>query len=237
MEGPLAYGVGAGIGADALLVASAERNDVRISLRRSAGVLACTALVVVGVVAAWSKWWGAGADLQTARAAFDQRKYEEAADVVTLWLARGDGTDARVAVALLLRGDARVAMKDLWHALFDYEAIARDHAATPEFRAALERELEMAIKLVHGQIADPRFGDAKESANDYGRELLTRVCERLPGSDLAETAMWELAQHYERDGQAAIAAEVYGMLVSDFPKSSKCDAAREKVRELGQGHR
>jgi hypothetical protein len=65
-------------------------------------------------------------------------------------------------------------------------------------------------------------------------DLLMRVVERTPGSDLAEKAIWEVAEFYERERDTAAAAAAYGILVEQFPKSARVDEAREKMRALGE---
>jgi len=124
-----------------------------------------------------------------------------------------------MAEALLRRGDAKVALADEFQALYDYERIARYFPASEQFVLALEREMEIAVRYLNGLRTKGWFGLRYESAIDIGEELLIRVQERMPGSQLAERAGIELADYYYRIRDLRMAGEAYDIFLRNFPRS------------------
>ena len=122
-------------------------------------------------------------------------------------------------LALLVRGDAKVALDDEYEALYDYEEIARNYPGSPEFVKAAERELEIAVDYIEGK-RRKFLGLRITNARRDGEELLVRIAERLPGSQLAERAMLELGAHYRRTGEFGLARDVYGIFLEAFPTST-----------------
>ncbi|MFI4882473.1 MAG: tetratricopeptide repeat protein [Phycisphaerales bacterium JB064] len=122
-------------------------------------------------------------------------------------------------LALLVRGDAKVALDDEYDALYDYEEIARSYPGSPEFVKAAEREMAIAVDYIQGK-RRKFLGLRISSARRDGEELLTRIAERLPGSQLAERSMLELGAHYRRTGEFGLAGEVYRIFLEAFPTST-----------------
>lgn len=129
--------------------------------------------------------------------------------------------------AYLLRGDAWVGKKNEYRALFDYEYVITEFPASAEFMEALERELEIAIAYVNG-LRRKSFGIRYESTKLLGEELLVRVQERAPGSNLAERAGLELADFYYRQRDMRAAAEAYELFMLNFPQSEHTRLALER---------
>lgn len=148
-----------------------------------------------------------------------------ARSMLTKWLRENTGTGNQwIPLALLVRGDTKVALDDEYEALYDYEAIARNYAGSPEFVKAAERTMVIAIDYINGKkrkFLGLRISGAKRD----GEELLVRIAERLPGSQIAERAMLELGAHYRRTGEFELAREVYGIFLEAFPTSSFYRAA------------
>ncbi|OAB57106.1 hypothetical protein AY599_25425 [Leptolyngbya valderiana BDU 20041] len=141
------------------------------------------------------------------------------------WLRDNRGTGNQwIPLALLVRGDAKVALDDEYDALYDYEEIARNYAGSPEFVKAAEREMAIAIDYIEGK-RRKFLGLRISGARRDGEELLVRIAERLPGSQLAERAMLELGAHYRRTGEFELAREVYGIFLEAFPTSTFYRAA------------
>lgn len=149
----------------------------------------------------------------------------KARKMLNQWLRDNRGTGNQwTPLALLVRGDAKVAMDDEYDALYDYEEIARNYAGSPEFVKAAEREMAIAIDYIEGK-RRKFLGLRISSARRDGEELLVRIAERLPGSQLAERAMLELGAHYRRTGEFELAREVYGIFLEAFPTSTYYRAA------------
>lgn len=131
--------------------------------------------------------------------------------------------------ALLLRGDARVAMGDEYEALMDYEEIARRYPGSSAFVPALEREYSIAVAYAGG-LRRKFFGTFRIlDASDEAEELFIRIQERLPGSTLAERAGMSLADFYFDRRDLFMAAEAYDLFIQNYPQSAQIDKARLRL--------
>ena len=130
--------------------------------------------------------------------------------------------------ALLLRGDAKRG-QDEYEALFDYEEICRRYPGSAVFIPALEREYEIAVTYAKGLrrrfFGMFRWVDASEDAE----ELLIRVQERLPGSELGETACMSLADYYFDKREMIMAAEASRIFIENYPRSARVSKARLRL--------
>ncbi|QDU70693.1 outer membrane protein assembly factor BamD [Mucisphaera calidilacus] len=122
--------------------------------------------------------------------------------------------------ARLLRGDAWVAQERYYKALFDYEYVARVYPGTEEFFTALEREFEIARLFVNG-MKRRLFGLRLLPADGEGEELLIRIQERVPGSDLGERASLMLADYYYDNAEMFLASEAYDIFLENYPESTR----------------
>jgi len=131
--------------------------------------------------------------------------------------------------ALLIKGDALLAMDNEWKALFAYEELARRYATTAVFVPALEREFEIARAYAHG-LRKKFFGTFRVlDAGDDAQEILIRIQERLPGSELAEKAGMELADYYFRIRDMPLAADAYDLFAQNYPRSRQVVKARLRL--------
>ncbi|MFN0011435.1 MAG: outer membrane protein assembly factor BamD [Phycisphaerales bacterium] len=142
-----------------------------------------------------------------------------ALSAMNTWLEKNERSkSALLPLAYITRGDARTASGDEFEALYDYEAVVKQFAGQPEFITASERELEIAVRYVNG-MDRKSFGLRWISADDIGTELLIRIQERLPGSQLAERAGIELADYYYRESDMELASEAYELFLLNYPQS------------------
>lgn len=159
-------------------------------------------------------------------------QHDEAEDLLDAWLeAREDLRPSEVpyrAEALLARGDAHVADNDEFKALYDYEALLRDHPESPLFARAVERELEIAKRYTRG-LNRKAWGVRIFDSREVAEELLIRVQERLPGSALAEEAAIELADYFYRESRVKLAAEAYQLYLENFPDGPNARKANERL--------
>ncbi len=131
--------------------------------------------------------------------------------------------------ALLIKGDALLAMDNEWQALFAYEEIARRYPTTSSFVPALEREFEIAKAYANG-LRKRFLGTFRlVAAGDDAQEILIRIQERLPGSELAEKAVMELADYYFRIRDMPLAADAYDLFVQNYPRSRQVVKARLRL--------
>ncbi len=168
------------------------------------------------------------ATIAKARELLANDRPSEARSVLSNWIeehARED--NPYLAEAYRLRGDAITASGNEYKALYDYEAVALQFPASPEFVTALEREFEIGMKYLNG-LRRKFFGIRFENATGIGEELLVRIQERLPKSQLAEQAAIELADYYYRVREMEMAAEMYGIFLTNFPESQHRKRAMQR---------
>ncbi len=159
-------------------------------------------------------------DLRRARELLAGDRPGEARKVLDTWIAayQYEG-HPELADAYLLRGDAKLMAGDEYEALYDYETIAKQFYGTPAFPKAIERESHIASMYING-LKRKWFGWLRlERAESLGEELLIRVQERMPGSQLAEEAALELADYYYAQRDLAMASDMYGIIIENYPDS------------------
>ncbi|MFG0273548.1 MAG: outer membrane protein assembly factor BamD [Phycisphaerales bacterium] len=142
-------------------------------------------------------------------------------DRIDRWIKQNDpesqGTSPWLPEAYLARGDALLAMNREFKALFDYEVVASRFPQSSAFVRAIERELGIARLYSAGlkrRLLGIRWGETEDTAI----ELMVRAQERMPGSVLAEQAAIDLADHYFRKRDMALAAEAYDLYLLNYPQ-------------------
>lgn len=108
--------------------------------------------------------------------------------------------------AYLLRGDAKLARGREENALRDYEVVIKEHIGSEVFVSALEREHAIGKAYLNG-LKRRLFWMRIDSGEALGQEILIRVCQRLPGSRLAEQSLMDLLDYYYRKPDLKAAAE------------------------------
>jgi outer membrane assembly lipoprotein YfiO len=121
--------------------------------------------------------------------------------------------------AHLLRGDALVAKKQYYKALFDYEALIRVYPESEQYATAIAREYEIARLFASG-VKRRLGGLAIISATSEAEELFIRTQERLPGSELGEQASLALGDLYFDRGEMGSATLAYDLFLENYPRSS-----------------
>ncbi|MDY7107915.1 MAG: outer membrane protein assembly factor BamD [Planctomycetota bacterium] len=165
--------------------------------------------------------------LAAARRALARGEIERAEHLATQWIARYE-QHPLLADAYIIRGDALMAGRDYYEALFEYEYVARTFIGSEAFVTALQRELEIANLFATGtrrKLWGMRFVDASDEAE----ELLIRIQERLPGSRLAEEAGMALGDFYFSRRQMGLAAEMYAIYIENYPQAEEIDKARKRL--------
>ena len=166
--------------------------------------------------------------ISEARELIANDKPAQARSILTTWIndhARED--NPYLPEAYLLRGDAITADGNEYKALYDYEAVINEFPASPEFVTALEREMDIGLRYLGG-LRRRFLGIRIEDASSIGEELLVRIQERLPRSQLAEQAAIELADYYYRIRDLEMAAEMYGIFLTNFPESQHRKKAMQR---------
>lgn len=146
--------------------------------------------------------------------------------ILKQWLRENERTaNPWLPQAYLLRGDARAMLGSEYKALYDYESVIQDFPGSQEFLPAVERELAIALDYTGG-LRKKFLGLRIEDAKPTGEELLIRVQERVPDSDIAETAAIELADYYFRRRELELARDMYGIFSISYPRSRYTRRAR-----------
>ncbi|MBU3729876.1 MAG: outer membrane protein assembly factor BamD [Phycisphaerales bacterium] len=163
--------------------------------------------------------------LRQAQLALARGEAPRALNLASGWLERYPASRLRP-VGLLIKGDSLLSIGDEYKALYEYEEIARKYAASEVFVTALEREFQIATAYANG-LRRKFMGTFRWlSGDEEAQELLIRIQERLPGSELAERAGMELADFYFRKRELQMAADAYDLFVRNYPKSRQVEKAK-----------
>lgn len=202
----------------------------------STPVLAQTSEFTLSPGRDWSPTTGVATDdpraipIQEARRHLAEDNPKEARRLLDDWLEQYSRIESPlVAEAYLLRGDARTATDDEFRALYDYEAVINKFPESDEFRLAVARELDIAIAYLNGRKLK-QWGLRWFDPEDIAIEILVRVNERLPGSQLAERAVIEMADYYYRRRDVELARDSYEMYLSNFAQGpNRMKAAERRI--------
>lgn len=165
--------------------------------------------------------------LASARRILAEGRPGRALNLIERWIERNPRSQL-MAEAMVLKGDALVALHDEYEALYEYEYVVRRYPSSPAFTTASTREYDIAVQYAHGlrrKVLGLRIMDASEEAE----ELFIRIQERLPGSQLAEQAGLELADLYFRQRRMGLAADMYALFIKKYPRSPSLDTARRRL--------
>lgn len=156
--------------------------------------------------------------LQAIRKLMAQDQYKDAQHRATDWIETYPNHPMLVE-AYLLRADARTGRRHYYKALFDYEYLIRTFPASEQYQTALEREYEIARLFVEG-MKRRLWGMRILPAQGEGEELLVRIQERSPGSELGEKASLLLGDYYFAQSRMYEAATAYDLFLINYPLSS-----------------
>lgn len=166
--------------------------------------------------------------LHQAQLALARGDAARAYNLSTGWLDRYPANPLR-AHALLLKADAMLAQGDEYKALYDYEELIRNYPGSDVFVTALQREFQIAKAYANG-LRRKFFNTFRWlNADEEAQEILIRVQERLPGSQLAEQAGMELADFYFRKRDLQLASDAYDLFVQNYPRSKQVEKARLRL--------
>ncbi|MEX2214668.1 MAG: outer membrane protein assembly factor BamD [Phycisphaeraceae bacterium] len=155
--------------------------------------------------------------LQAVRAAYAAKDYGETIDLASDWIDEYP-THPWLDQAYFLRANATADDDDLYESLFDYEYLIRSFPASELFEQALEKEYRIALAFLGGK--NKKFlGMAILDASGEGEELLVRIQERYPGSELGEKAMLSLGDYYFNEANMSQAVDAYDLFLLNYPRS------------------
>lgn len=142
-----------------------------------------------------------------ARVNISRREYYEARKALDSFIERNESVaNPWLPEAYLLRGDTKLGRGKEESALRDYEVIIKDYPASEAFVTALEREHGIGKAYLDG-LKRRLFWIRFDNGEPLGEEILIRVCQRLPGSRLAERSLLDLIDYYYRKPDLKFAIE------------------------------
>lgn len=157
--------------------------------------------------------------LQLIRRTLVEGRASEAEDRVDDWI-EAHPTHPMMVEAYLIRGDAKSAQGDYYRSIADYELVVTLYPGTEQYVTALEREFLIAQQYLGGLYRRSSWtGLRLFPADDVGIELLIRIQERLPGSDLGERASIAIGDYYFEEGDMEMASEAYDLFLINYPNS------------------
>ena len=166
-------------------------------------------------------------ELQTIRKVLAEDQAGKAVKLAKKWIKKHPN-DPLLAEAHLLLGDAYVAKKDYFKALFDYELVIRAYPDRPQFVTAIEREYEIARLFASG-VKRRWLGMRMLSAGGEAEEIFIRIQERMPGSDIGEKASLALGDFYYGRAEMSSAVTAYDMFLANYPRSARREFAMERL--------
>lgn len=164
--------------------------------------------------------------LHRIRALIAEDKGKKAIDLANDWI-DDHPNHPLLPEAYLLRGDARTSVDHYFKALFDYELLVRGYPESPQFSAALERELKIADAFASG-VKRRLWGMRIMPASGEAEELYIRIQERAPGKRIAEEAGIKLADYYYGRSQMRSAADAYDLFLQNYPQSQWREHAMQR---------
>jgi outer membrane assembly lipoprotein YfiO len=164
-------------------------------------------------------------------------------DEAEQYLARGDPKSARQILlawehghkdspvrdrAIFLIGQSYYQEDDRIVAFYYLDEVMDEYPESQLFFPALEKQYEIAVDFLNGH-KRRFFGFPILPAEDEAVEMLYRVQERSPGSNLAEKALLKTADYYYNSSQFDFAGDAYAAFVREYPRSP--DVSRARLRQ------
>ncbi|MBN1846660.1 MAG: outer membrane protein assembly factor BamD [Sedimentisphaerales bacterium] len=134
------------------------------------------------------------------------------------WIKQNEGS-SYLDKALFLKAQAQFNRKLYYQAFVIYEEMLDGYGASDLFEPALLQEMEIARRFLAGEKRKV-WGFIPTSARTEGLEILDRVVERWPGSDLAAQALMMQADYYYDRGRFVEAQSTYQVVVENYRKST-----------------
>jgi outer membrane assembly lipoprotein YfiO len=156
-------------------------------------------------------------ELHAIRRALAEGDADTALELAQAWALRYPNHPLLVDAFLLL-GDAHVANRDYYKALYEYENVIRGYPGSEQFYTAVTREYEIA-RLFAAGMKRRLWGLRMIPADDEAEEIFIRIQERMPGSPIGEKASIALADYYYDRAQMKTALEAYDLFLLNYPRS------------------
>jgi len=126
--------------------------------------------------------------------------------------------------AMLLAGQAQMDSGRYYQAYLWFEKLLTEYGGGRFSQRALRREFEIAEAFLGGR-KRRLWGFIRISGQEDGLEILSRVAEHAPATQLAQKAMLRIADHYYSSARYAEAADAYEQFLKLFGKSDRAPYA------------
>lgn len=165
-----------------------------------------------------------GAALARLQTLFDRNRPDDARRGLVEWFAAHPASPA-YDEALYLMARTLAARGERYRAFYYCDQLLDQHPDSPRFNDALDLQYAVAEQYLRGQ--RERFLLVFRLARyEEGVEMLFRIQQRAPRTELAERSLLRSADHYWARGEYDLAADVYGAFARSYPRSPFADEAR-----------
>ncbi len=158
------------------------------------------------------------AKLAEAKQLLKDQSPKKALNITDDWIDQNEKSDF-MDYALYFKGQSLFDSQLYYQSFEAYEELLNKHGASSLYSASLQMQTEIARLFIAGakRVIWKTF---PIGAQAEGIEILERVTERWPGSQLAGDALMTLADHYYNTQKYLEAQHSYQMLLDNYPQSS-----------------
>ena len=157
-------------------------------------------------------------ELARARGYLEQDRPGKALKVVKKWIKKNPGAPA-IDHALFIKGQALYARNRLFGAFLAYDELLTQNNTSVYFESVLRQEVEIARRFFAGE-KRRLLGIFRLSAKTEGIEILDRVIERWPGSELAARALMMQGDHFFEEERFIEAQETYQIIIDIYQRGA-----------------
>ena len=188
------------------------------TLLLSCGVQFCAAeTMVLGQNGQWELTTELPEQLALAQQQLEADRPGKAIKTIKKW-AKKNADSPEMDQALFIKGKALMARKRYYQAFLVFEELLDEHSATSLFEPVLQKQVAIAEAFLSGE-KRVVWGFIRTSARTEAAEILERVVERWPGSELAAKALMIEADCYYDDKRYIDAQETYQLVIDNYTRS------------------
>ena len=168
-------------------------------------------------------------ELALVRRDVDRGDYRQAVQAAKRFLKLYGDPVAREEV-MLLAGEAEMKRGHLFQGYEWFEKQLAEFPGGRFFDRAMDREFEVAEAFLAGK-KRVVLVVLRLPARDDGLEILSRIAEHVPGTEMAQRALLRIAEDHFQRAEWADAAEAYDHYVTTFPRGAKVAEAMLKAAQ------
>jgi outer membrane protein assembly factor BamD (BamD/ComL family) len=185
--------------------------------------------VVLDEADQWQPSTSLPADLEAISQNIEKGKAKKATKEIEKWI-KDNPASPQMDQALFLKGRALFQRKLYYQSFVAYDKLVTDFPDTELFSTTLSQQVEIARRFLAGAKRKV-WGFIPASAKTEALEILDRVIEKWPGSELAATALMMQADYYYQKRKYIEAQQTYQSVVQDYTGSSYYQKAMRRNAE------